>query len=230
VGDAVSKRYRKQGLTSELTAAQRKDYQKLMKTGGDGSEGTDSDGQDASPIPRSFLSYPTPNPVVRYEEGDDGLVTLIYKKNFGRFEKWLHSKIGGPEDLRRPLDEQGSKMWKLMDGEHTILDICVIMDKEYKEEMAPVLKKVRLFLERLLILNLIILKLPEEDGEDEEDDDAEEGEKEGEDGGTEDQVNEVAEVQEHRDVGAEGESSEETEEALEGTQEEHDANAVPDKQ
>lgn len=113
-------------------------------------------------VPRAHLAYPVPNPLVDWEKDEKGTVTLIYRKNFGRFEKWLHSKIGGPENIRRPLDEPGSRMWTLFDGKHTIAEICLIVDREFKEEMSPVLRKVRHFLEQLLILNLIILKSAEE--------------------------------------------------------------------
>ncbi len=124
----------------------------------------DHEGKGEHKIPRAFLALPIPNPIVEWEKDEAGLVTLIYKKNFGKFEKWLHSKIGGPENIRRPLDEPGSRIWVLMDGEHTVAEICMIIDQEFKEEMSPVFKKVRHFLEQLLILNLIILNPPE--GED----------------------------------------------------------------
>lgn len=154
-------------------------------------------------------------------------------KNFGRFERWLHKKIGGPEDINRPLDEPGSRIWLLMDGEHTVLEICRIMDQEFKEEISPVLKKVRLFLERLLILNLIILN-PPEDGEDEEgeeegkeieDEPEGEGETEGEgEGGKE--HGDVKEVREDEGSGKEecvAELSEECTEVITGGSAEGDA-------
>lgn len=154
------------GLSGEQVGSKREEYAALLYT-----DAQKKDGEVMHEIPRVFLSYPIHNPLVKWEKDEDGLITLIYKKNFGKFERWLHSKIGGPEEVRRPLDEQGSRMWLLMDGDHTILDMCIIMDKEYKEAMAPVLKKVRLFLERLLILNLVVL-LPPKDGEKAENDEA----------------------------------------------------------
>lgn len=121
-------------------------------------------------IPRAMLAHPIPNPLVDVETDDKGMVTLIYLKNFGTFERWLHKKIGGPENIRRSLDAPGSRMWSLFDGDHTIAEICQIMDHEFKEEMAPVFQKVRHFLEQLLILNLVFLESPKEEGEREEKD------------------------------------------------------------
>lgn len=86
------------------------------------------------------------------------LVVLIYKKDFSKFEKKLHSKIGGPEDIRRPLDDKGSKIWELCDGQHTLKDICDEMDGIYHEDIEPVLDRVWKFLEILLQLNLIRLE------------------------------------------------------------------------
>lgn len=134
-------------------------------------------------IPRAMLAYPIPNPLVDVETDDKGMVTLMYLKNFGTFERWLHKKIGGPENIRRPLDEPGSRMWSLFDGDHNIAEICQIMDHEFKEEMAPVFQKVRHFLEQLLILNLIILEPSKEEGEREEKDGGDSESMEEKDGG-----------------------------------------------
>jgi len=124
--------------------------------------GEDEQKEGENEIPRALLAYPTHNPLVDWEQDEKGLVTLIYRKNLGKFELWLQSKIGGPMDIRRPLVGPGSRIWELSDGEHNILDICKLIDEEFKEEISPVFSKVRRFLEELLFLNLIILKSPEE--------------------------------------------------------------------
>ena len=133
---------------------------------GKGSESTDENNGDSCPdpneIPKAFLAYPVPNPLVDVETDDDGMVTLIFRKNLGKFEGWLQKKIGGPLDIRRPLDEPGSRIWSLSDGEHNVMEICAIMEQEFKEEISPAVKKVRHFLEQLLVLNLIILQSKEQ--------------------------------------------------------------------
>jgi hypothetical protein len=111
-------------------------------------------------------AYPVRNPVKWRMEG--GRAIIIYKKDLGRVEKKIQKVIGGPENIRRPLDDKGTDIWQMCDGEHTLLQICEEMDKKYKEEMEPVIKRVGRFIEMLLSLNLISLKTPEEmNGEEE---------------------------------------------------------------
>ena len=126
-------------------------------------------------IPAVFLSYPVRNELVKWEKRDDGMAVLTYRKNLSRFERWLQRHIGGPLDIKRPLDAPGTRIWELCDRQHTLLEICRIIDEEFKEEMDPVFDKVRRFLEQLLILNLIVLKTQEEIAEElKEEEEAEE--------------------------------------------------------
>jgi hypothetical protein len=119
--------------------------------------------KEIDPRTRKVLSaYPVRRPVKWRME--DGKAVIIYKKSLGRMEKKVKNIIGGPDNIRRPLDDKGTDIWLLCDGNHTIMDICVEMDKKYKEEMEPVLKRVGTFIEMLLRLNLISLKGGEEEG------------------------------------------------------------------
>lgn len=103
-----------------------------------------------------LCAYPMRNPVKWRME--NGKAVLIYKKNLGKVEKRILSVVGGPENIRRPLDDKGSDIWLMCDGDHSIMDICVEMDKKYKEEMEPVVKRVGTFIEMLLKLNLVTLR------------------------------------------------------------------------
>ena len=100
-------------------------------------------------------AYPVRNPVKWKIEHE--LVVLTYPKNFTKFESWLHDKIGGPDMIRRPLDEIGSKIWLMCDGKHNIENICSELDFIYHEDVEPVLDRVWKFLELLLKQNLIRL-------------------------------------------------------------------------
>ena len=91
-------------------------------------------------------------------EYENGIIIITYPKNFGKIEKWLHDRIGGPEEVRRPLDRYTSYIWKLCDGENSILDIITEFDKKFGEEVAPATDRVQLFLEKLLELRLITIK------------------------------------------------------------------------
>ena len=105
---------------------------------------------------RVLTVYPVRNPVKWAHE--NGKVVLSYKKDFGKFEKALHKRLGGPDVIRRPLDEKGSRIWELCDGQHTLKDICDDMDAKYKEDIEPVLDRVWKYLELLIKLNLIHLE------------------------------------------------------------------------
>lgn len=121
---------------------------------------------DLDEMTRKVLSaYPIRNPVKWRME--DGKAVIIYRKNLGKVEKKIQSMVGGPKNIRRPLDDKGTAIWLMCDGNHCIMDICVEMDKKYKEEIEPVVKRVGTFIEMLLKLNLVTLRgEPEETGRD----------------------------------------------------------------
>ena len=89
---------------------------------------------------------------------EDEIVIITYPKKFGKMEKWLQSRIGGPEEVRRPLDKFSSYIWEICDGENTIADVVHKFDEKFGEEVAPASERVQIFLEKLLGLNLIELK------------------------------------------------------------------------
>lgn len=105
---------------------------------------------------RLLKCYPMKTGVKWEKEGDFAVIT--YEKNFRPLEGWIHRRIGGPGDIRRPLDEKGTRIWDMCDGEHTVIDICTEMDNIYKEDMEPVMKRVLGFLEILLFRGLIRLE------------------------------------------------------------------------
>ena len=89
---------------------------------------------------------------------NEGIVTICYPKEFGKIEKWIQKRIGGPDIVRRPLDKYTTLIWNLCDEKHTVKDIIHELDTKFGEEVAPADKRVQLFLEKLLELNLIRLK------------------------------------------------------------------------
>lgn len=117
--------------------------------------------ESLDPKTRMLLSViPIRNEAVEWEEAD-GLVVLIYPKNFTRFEKFLHKRIGGPADIRRPLDDKGTYIWKMCDGNHNVHEICEGSYAKFKEDIEPVMKRVWGFLEKLLELHLITIEIEE---------------------------------------------------------------------
>jgi hypothetical protein len=109
---------------------------------------------------RALLSVrPLRNPEVEWEEDPaSGLVTLVYAKQFTPTERALKRVLKAKEEVRRPLDAPGSDIWRMCDGEHDIRRICDEVDREYKERMEPVLKRVTEFIRVLAQRHLVILR------------------------------------------------------------------------
>ena len=108
---------------------------------------------------KAFLKlYPMRVESIKVERDTRGNAILIYPKNFTRFERWLHRYIGGPEEIRRPLDDMGTAIWDLCDGRHSVGDIVLIMHERFRERIEPAGTRVAMFLDRLHSLGLITFR------------------------------------------------------------------------
>ena len=85
-------------------------------------------------------------------------VVIIYPKKFGKIEKWVKDRIGGPKEMRRPLDKFTTFIWEKCDGDHSLAEIISDFDNQFGEEVAPADQRVQKFIKQLLELNLITLK------------------------------------------------------------------------
>ena len=54
---------------------------------------------------------------------ENGKITIIYPKKFGRIEQWVKDRIGGPDQVRRPLDKFTTFIWENCNGENNIAEI-----------------------------------------------------------------------------------------------------------
>jgi len=88
---------------------------------------------------------------------EDNKIVIIYPKKFGRIEKWVKNKIGGTEEIRRPLDRFTTFIWEKCDGVNNIAQIISKFDGKFGEEVAPADVRVQKFIKQLLELNLISL-------------------------------------------------------------------------
>ena len=107
-------------------------------------------------LKKIFLAYPVRNPVRWYKR--KGIAVVVYPKNLTRFEKGLQKAIGGPDVVRRTMDEKGTVIWELCDGRHNVKEICDIIDSRYREEVEPVFEYVQKVLVVLLERNLLRLE------------------------------------------------------------------------
>ncbi|MCK5562514.1 MAG: hypothetical protein KAJ51_18075, partial [Thermoplasmata archaeon] len=59
---------------------------------------------DLEPKMKQILSiYPVRNQVKWLKKDDQ--VVLIYPKDLSNFETWLQKRLGGPEMIKRPMDD-----------------------------------------------------------------------------------------------------------------------------
>jgi len=106
-----------------------------------------------------LLVRPVRNPDVEWEEDPrTHRITLVYPKEFTAGERALKRVFRAVEEIRRPLDEPGSDIWRMCDGEHDIADICSEVDAKYKESMEPVLTRVSDFIKVLADKGLVRLR------------------------------------------------------------------------
>ena len=89
--------------------------------------------------------------------GDDGMVVIVVKKEFGKIERRLAKIFSAPSDVRRPLDDMNTELWLLMDGKNTLADIIHMMDKLFDERISPVSERVCKSIAEFVELGLAVL-------------------------------------------------------------------------
>lgn len=100
--------------------------------------------------------YPVRSPVDWDYRGK--IIVLEYPKNLSKLEKKLNKVLKGPEKIKRPLDEVGTLLWEMSDGEHSLLEIFTAQEKEFHERVEPVDRIVGGLLENMLKLGLLQLE------------------------------------------------------------------------
>jgi hypothetical protein len=82
--------------------------------------------------------YPIRNAVVRYEQNDAGVFTLIVPLRPRGIFGWLSRIFKLPREHRIELDEIGSAVWALCDGKHAVETIVQQLAQQYKLERREV--------------------------------------------------------------------------------------------
>lgn len=81
---------------------------------------------------QAMAAWPVRNPSLKTQEDDNGLVVV----HLPRRKDWVGSALSFlffvPESKPVQLDEVGSFVWRLCDGEHTVNEIVAAMTEEYK--------------------------------------------------------------------------------------------------
>ena len=81
---------------------------------------------------QAMAAWPVCNPSLITHESDEGLIAV----ELPRRKDWVGNALGFlffvPESKPVQLDEVGSFVWKLCDGEHTVNEIGIALATEYK--------------------------------------------------------------------------------------------------
>ncbi len=101
----------------------------------------------SEPLKINYLEL-TPVRVAEFEQNEDKVIILIPKFETPVFRKILippHKK----ENIHIKLDEIGSTLWLLIDGETKVSDLCSTMNEKFQEKIQPVEERVTYFLTQL---------------------------------------------------------------------------------
>ena len=87
--------------------------------------------------------------IIEYNTDEDVIVTLQaprFKSDFMR--KWLQPRLKRPF-LRVELDEIGSSVWMLCDGNRNIRDIAEVMQRRFSDKIEPCHERLGSFFQQL---------------------------------------------------------------------------------
>ena len=92
----------------------------------------------------------------RVEPG--GLVVITHPKPFSRLEAKVAKALRGSPVVNRNLDEFGSEIWVLCDGQHSVVDIARALEERFHERFEPAVPRTLKFVEILLQRGLISIE------------------------------------------------------------------------
>lgn len=84
-----------------------------------------------------------------WEENDPGCVSVLQPRFSNRIMKKIFEPVLKNPDIRIRLDEYGSFVWKLCDGEHSISDISQKLKTRFGESIEPVIDRLAQFMKYL---------------------------------------------------------------------------------
>ena len=99
--------------------------------------------------------YPVKN--CMYEESEEGIVTLLLKRNKKGFLDRTLFKKWADKKMKVDLDEIGTFIWYLCNGKNTVADITAKAEEKFGERVEPVDKRIELFLKKMAQSKFIVL-------------------------------------------------------------------------
>ncbi|MCK4237246.1 MAG: PqqD family protein [Candidatus Krumholzibacteria bacterium] len=90
-----------------------------------------------------------PKRMIEYEVDDENMVTLKAPRFKNRLlKKWLQPRVKTPF-LKVKLDEIGSSVWLLCDGQRNVKDMAGILREKFQEKIEPCYDRLGTFFQQL---------------------------------------------------------------------------------
>ncbi len=99
---------------------------------------------------------PILNPNVDWETDDQGKICLFIE-NTGFFNRIAQKLFSKPKTSKIHLDDLGSFVWKMIDGKRDIIELSVLVEKEFGDASHPLYERLVKFFQILENYNFVIL-------------------------------------------------------------------------
>lgn len=107
----------------------------------------------------NYLEYiPRHNEKYRWETDEDGAVT-IFVENKGVFAYITQKLLGKPKVSQIHLEEMGSFIWPLIDGQRNIIEIGVLVKEHFGDVAEPLYERLVQYLHSLELHDFIKVKV-----------------------------------------------------------------------
>jgi phage terminase large subunit-like protein len=105
---------------------------------------------------------PVRNPNLEWELDEDGVVTATLKRPQDLRNRLIGGFLMLPESRKLKLDEVGTFVWDLCDGQHTVADLVSAMTEKYKLSRREVEVSLTEFLRMLAKRGMIVVAVPQD--------------------------------------------------------------------
>lgn len=109
---------------------------------------------------RFLGSVPVKNPVIKWEEANDGTITLIIPRNPSSLPSFLQKQLSLPQEKKVKLDEIGSKVWLKIDGKTNMQEFIEWFSNEYKVSLREAEVSLNMFFSELSKRGFIAMLVP----------------------------------------------------------------------
>jgi len=105
---------------------------------------------------------PLRNPNLEWEYNEEGYVVAMLTRRSGLSSKLISFFIAAPEERRVVLDEVGSFVWKMCDGQHSVEQISEALSDKYILTRREVEVSLNEYLRMLAKRGMILVAVPQE--------------------------------------------------------------------